>query len=77
VQPIAAVWGDDRVSAVLGAAAVLVLVAAVVVAPSRLPHAMATTAKPFLEVGTIVAVGWLAVRLGAIDTLTSSWRGWG
>lgn len=77
MQPIAAVWGDDRVSAVLGAAAVMVLVAAVVVAPSRLPHAMATTAKPFLEVGAIVAVGWLAVRLGAIDTFTSSWRGWG
>jgi hypothetical protein len=56
VQPIAGVWGDDRVSAVLGAAAVLVLVAALVVAPSLLQHAMAMTAKPFLEVGAIVSV---------------------
>ena len=77
VQPIAAAWEDDRVSSVLGAAGLVVLVVAFSVAPSRLPHAMATTARPFLEVGAIVAVGWLAVRLGAIETLTSSWRGWG
>ena len=68
LQPIAAAWEDDRVSTVLTTAAVLVVVAAILVAPSRLPHAMATTAKPFLEVGGIVAVGWLAVRLGAIET---------
>jgi arsenical pump membrane protein len=77
VEPIAAAWEDDRVSAVLGAAAVLVLAAAVVVSPSRLQHSMATTAKPFIEVGSIVAVGWLAVRLGAIETLTASWGRWG
>lgn len=76
VQPITAAWDDDRVSAVLGAAAMLVLVVAVLTASSRILHAMATTAKPFLEVGGIVAVGWLAVRLRAIETLTSSWRRW-
>ena len=76
-QPIAAAWGNDRVSAVLAGAAVLAVVIAVAVAPSRLPDAMATTAKPFLEVGAIVAVGWLAVRIGAVETLTSSWRSWG
>jgi arsenical pump membrane protein len=77
VEPITAAWEDDRVSAVLGAAGLLVLLAALVVAPSRVAHAMAMTAWPFIEVGSIVAVGWLAVRLGAIDTLTSAWRRWG
>jgi arsenical pump membrane protein len=38
---------------------------------------MATTATPFLEVGLIVAIGWIAVRLGAIETLTASWQRWG
>jgi hypothetical protein len=77
LQPVAAAWEDDRVSAVLGVAAALALLVAVVAAPSRIPHAMATTATPFLEVGLIVAIGWVAVRLGAIETLTSSWRRWG
>jgi arsenical pump membrane protein len=75
-QPVAAAWEDDRVSAVLAGAAVLAIVAALAVAPSRVPHAMATTAKPFIEVAAIVAIGWLAVRMGAIEALTSSWRGW-
>ncbi|MFL5790749.1 MAG: hypothetical protein ACJ76A_04540 [Actinomycetota bacterium] len=76
-KPVAAAWEHDHVSTVLAAAAVVALVLAVSVAPSRLVHAMATTAKPFVEVGAIVAVGWLAVRLGAIESLTASWRRWG
>ena len=76
LHPVSAAWEDDRVSTVLIAAAVLVVGAAILTAPSRLPRAMATTATPFLEVGAIVAVGWLAVRLGAIETLTSSWGRW-
>jgi arsenical pump membrane protein len=77
LQPVSAAWGDDRVSTVLGGAALIVLIAALLVAPSRLAHAMVITTKPFLEVGAIVTAGWLAVRLGAIETLTSSWRRWG
>jgi Na+/H+ antiporter NhaD/arsenite permease-like protein len=76
VDSMRVAWRSDRVSSVLVASAVALAVVALVTHPSSLPPVLATTLAPFIEVGMIVFVGWLAVRAGVIARIAARWRTW-
>jgi Na+/H+ antiporter NhaD/arsenite permease-like protein len=69
-------WRTDRVSSALVVVAIALALVALATHPTLLAPALATTLTPFLEVGTIVVVGWLAVRAGAIARIAARWRTW-
>lgn len=64
-------------STVLVAAAGVLTAVAVAVRPGNVESSFRSTVPPFLEVGGIVVIGWIAVRLGAIERVTGRWRSLG